>query len=172
METWSERRGAPTRGSELPDVHRELASLCAASETLAAVSGNQTGREKEIQSLCNSVWTVVQQQYSVSGKCGDQQQYTVSHQYTQQVATIDKAKFDHLCESMTAHLDFSTSELASALFEHSLCELRLLVVLQKQVFAPEAKLTASAILKLLKAVIASLTGDEVRRTGPAAFAGK
>ena len=68
---------------ELPEVQRELACLCASSAALASVSGSQSGREKEIQELCNSVWTVLQQQYSVSGKCGDQQQYTVSHQYTQ-----------------------------------------------------------------------------------------
>ena len=159
------RRGAPTQSAgelELPEVQRELTCLCASSAALASVSGSQSGREKEIQELCNSVWTVQQQQYSVSGKCGDQQQYTVAHQYTQQVATIDKPKFEALKESMTTHLNFSTSALASALFEHSLCELRLLLVLQKQVFAPERKPASSAILKLLKMIIARLSSSEAQ----------
>ena len=59
-----------------------VTALTAASRKLAAVAAHQATRESEIQELCNSVWAIDQKQYTVSGKCGDSQQYTVTHQYT------------------------------------------------------------------------------------------
>ena len=153
-----ERRGVATKSSseECPGVQRALESLVTSSTSLAAISAKQTERERTIQTLCNSVWTVVQQQYSVSGKCGEQQQYTVNHQYTQQVATVDAEKLSALKSQMATHLEFSTSELASALFEHSVCELQLLSVWHKQVLNPERKLAPSAIWGLMKTLLSRL----------------
>ena len=85
----------------------------------------QEDRERAIQSLCHAVWSVQEQQYTVSGKCGDRKQYTVNHQYSQQVAVVDAAKFDALKAEMAAHLTFATKEVASAILEHSLAEERL-----------------------------------------------
>ena len=70
-----------------------VADLAAASRKLAAVEAQQASREAAIQELCNSVWAVEQKQYSVSGKCGEAQQYTVTHQYTQNLAAISAPKF-------------------------------------------------------------------------------
>lgn len=102
-----------------------LASLASASRKLAKHSLIQSSCEHEIHSMCNRVWTVVQQQYSVSGQCGDQQQYTVEHQYSQQVAVVDADRLDALAAAMNTHLAFATSELASAIFEHTIAEERL-----------------------------------------------
>ena len=113
----------------------ELSALASASAHLTALLKSQGMREQHIQEMCNSVWTVVQQQYSVSGRCGDQQQYTVSHEYTQQVCVVDAAKFDGLQVEMKAHMDFATKEIASSLFEHALCEARLLGFAQKKLIA-------------------------------------
>ena len=82
-----------------------VTALTAASRKLAAAAAQQAARESEIQDLCNSVWAVEQKQYSVSGKCGDQQQYTVTHQYTQQLATINAEKFAALQTHMREHLE-------------------------------------------------------------------
>ena len=107
------------------DYASELAVLAATSQLLARLGHMQCSREHEIQAMCNSVWTVVQQQYSVSDKCGDRQQFTVTHQYSQQVAVVDADKFDALQAEMRSHLTFATSDLASAIFEHALAEERL-----------------------------------------------
>lgn len=131
-----------------------LASTTSSSRRLAKLAEKQANRERGIQELCNNVWTVVQQQYSVSGKCGEQQQYTVSHQYTQQVAVVDAAKFDSLRSQMNSHLKFATSEIASALFEHALAEQRLLALAHTRLLAPSgAPPPPAAFLRLLRHLV-------------------
>ena len=56
-----------------------------ASKRLGSLARQQSAREREIQALCASVWMVANQKYTVQGRCGDQQQYAVTHTYTQQV---------------------------------------------------------------------------------------
>ena len=158
------RRGATVSTTDVsPEVVQSLDALCAASTSLASLTRTQSARERDIQGMCNSVWTVVQQQYSVSGRCGSEQQFTVSHQYTQQIAQIDGAKYTALRDAMSAHLSFATSTLASALFEHSLAEMRLLAALHTHILAPERKLSGAAYLHLLRAVL-----ERLHKTGATA----
>ena len=91
-----------------------VAALAAASRKLAAVEAQQASREAAIQELCNSVWAVEQKQYSVSGKCGEAQQYTVTHQYTQNLAAISAPKFAALRAHMRQHLQFAVHEQLQA----------------------------------------------------------
>ena len=131
-----------------------VTALTAASRKLAAAAAQQAARESEIQDLCNSVWAVEQKQYSVSGKCGDQQQYTVTHQYTQNLAAINSQKFGALRSHMREHLRFAASALASALFEHALCERQLLAFADKHVL--QADLPPAELQALLSTVFAPL----------------
>ncbi|KAL1507015.1 hypothetical protein AB1Y20_007877 [Prymnesium parvum] len=139
-----------------------LASLCAASSRLAAARRTQAEREREIQAVCNAVWTVTPQQYSVSGKCGERQQFSVSHTYTQPVATIDGGKYAALRQAMAAHLEYTRSALASAHFDHALCQLHLVLAVQAEVFAGRRSLEAEETYSLLQAVVGRLASAEVR----------
>ena len=116
------------------------------------------GAWREIQSLCASVWMVANQKYTVQGRCGDQQQYVVTHTYTQQVATIHGEKFDALRSEMCAHLEFATGTLASALFGHARAEHQLFGFLQSRVLALE--LEPPLLLDLLRAVASRLDGND------------
>ena len=140
-----------------PDFAAELGIIASASRSLATLSTQQAARESAIQSLCNSVWTVVQQKYSVSGRCGDQQQYTVSHQYSQSVAVVDAAKFDALKDAMTAHMCFATSDMASAIFEHALAEERLFSFAHARILASERSPTPTHLHRLLEKLVDALT---------------
>ena len=66
-----------------------LALVASTTANLAAACREQSGAERAIEELCGAVWIVRQQHFSISGKCGNAQQYTVSHEYTLPVATID-----------------------------------------------------------------------------------
>lgn len=133
-----------------------VAALTTASRKLAAVAAQQASREQAIQELCNAVWAVEQKQYSVSGKCGEAQQYTVTHQYTQNLAAISAAKFGALREHMRQHLQFAASELASSLFEHARCEEQLSSFADMHVL--QAHLPPAELQRLLSAVCAPLQG--------------
>ena len=137
------------------EVRLVFESATASSRKLASVSRAQTDRERKIQELCNAVWTIVQQKYSVTGKCGDAQQYTVTHQYTQEVAVVDAAKWDELKTHMSEHLSFTAAKISSVLFEHTLTEQRLLTFAHKRLFAPDPSLMppTSAFLRLLRHLI-------------------
>jgi len=139
-----------------------VADLAAASRKLAAVEAQQASREAAIQELCNSVWAVEQKQYSVSGKCGEAQQYTVTHQYTQNLAAISAPKFAALRAHMRQHLQFAASELASALFEHARCEEQLSSFADTHVL--QAHLPPTELQRLLPVVCAPLraTGTGTR----------
>lgn len=141
-----------------------LHSLTTTSRMLSVLAARQSARERNIQELCNSVWTVVQQQYSVSGKCGSEQQYTVSHQYTQQVAVVDAAKLDALRAEMSEHLAFATSELASALYEHALAEQDLLAFAQKHLAQAESRPSAPTAHRLLRLAVDALASSAAAPT--------
>ena len=139
-------------------LNAELDSLAIASRKLGSLATQQSAREREIQSLCASVWMVANQKYTVQGRCGDQQQYVVTHTYTQQVATIHAEKFDALRSEMCAHLEFATGTLASALFGHARAEHQLFGFLQSRVLALE--LEPPLLLDLLRAVASRLDGND------------
>ena len=144
---------------------RAVAALTTASRKLAAVAAEQASREAAIQELCNAVWAVEQKQYSVSGKCGEAQQYTVTHQYTQNLAAISAAKFGALRQHMRQHLQFAASELASSLFEHARCEEQLSSFADKHVL--QTHLPPAELQRLLSAVCAPLlaTGTQLDSSG-------
>ena len=144
--------------SLLEALNSELDSLEVASKRLGSLARQQSAREREIQSLCASVWMVANQKYTVQGRCGDQQQYVVTHTYTQQVATIHAEKFDALRSEMCAHLEFATGTLASALFGHARAEHQLFGFLQARVLALE--LEPPLLLDLLRAVVSRLDGND------------
>ena len=131
-----------------------VAALTTASRKLAVVAAQQASREASIQELCNAVWAVEQKQYSVSGKCGEAQQYTVTHQYTQNLAAISSPKFGALRQHMRQHLQFAASELASSLFEHARCEEQLAAFADKHVL--QAHLPPAELQRLLSAVCVPL----------------
>ena len=161
--TMADRRGgAPQLGEGsaerlADDFSHECALISRASRKLRNSNHSLQSREALIQTMCNTVWTVVQQQYSVNGKCGDRQQYTVTHQYTQQVAVVDAAKLDALKNEMKAHLSSATRELGSALFEHTLAEERLSRFVLSRILSPERPPNPATLLKLLQQLIKMVT---------------
>ena len=143
-------------GSLIAQFYKRLENWSSSSTRLIALQRHQKAREREIQTLCASVWMVANQKYTVQGRCGDQQQYVVTHTYTQQVATIHAEKFDALRSEMCAHLEFATGTLASALFGHARAEHQLFGFLQSRVLALE--LEPPLLLDLLHAVVSRLDG--------------
>ena len=136
-----------------------VADITTASRKLAAIAAQQASHEATIQDLCNAVWAVEQKQYSVSGKCGEAQQYTVTHQYTQNLAAINADTFGALQQHMRQHLRFAASELASALFEHALCEEHLIVLADMHVLRSD--LAPAELQQLLAVVCAPLLASDL-----------
>ena len=129
------------RGTDAAKLEKEFATeletIISTSTLLTQLDNDQAVRAQQIQALCGSVWTVVQQQYSISGKTGDQQQYTVNHQYSQEVAVVDASKYDALNVAMGTHLTIATSDVASARFKHALAEERLQIFALGRILSAE-----------------------------------
>ncbi|KAL3930497.1 MAG: hypothetical protein SGPRY_001511 [Prymnesium sp.] len=142
------------------EVSERVGVLCAAASRVHAATASQLLLEAEIQACCHSVWKIGEERYTVSGSCGEGGKYSVSHQYTQQIAQIDAPKFEALRKGMDQHLHHATTELVPALFERSLCELRLVMVLKGRVLNEEHPLAPDATLQLLKALLECMGSNE------------
>ena len=137
---------------------RVLASTISASRHLATATSKQAAREMTMEEHCSSLWTVTKQEFEVSGPCGDQNQYTVRHRYTQQLAVIDERRMEALMDCMAAHSSFAASELAGALFEHALSEQQVLSFAQQYLIAPDVACLPppATYFRLLRSIVECL----------------